>query len=77
MTPDQALEQIAYICISGDPDEDGIADLENIHEILKKNFPIEYAAAKSKFDIQTRRAVEAIEQLDPSIREAVFQHFGR
>ncbi len=77
MTPGQALEQIAYICIASDPDEDGIADLEDIHEILKKNFPIEYAAAKSKFDIETRKAIETFEQLDPTVREAVFDHFGR
>jgi hypothetical protein len=77
MTPDQALEQIAYICIASDPDEDGVSDLEEIREILEMNFPSEYAAAKSKFDIGTQKAIETFKQLDPTVRKAVFDHFGR
>ncbi len=76
MTPGQALEQIAYICIASDP-EDGVSDLGYIREILERNFPPEYAAAKSKFDIETRKAIETFEQLNPTVREAVFDHFGR
>ena len=77
MTPGQALEQIAYICIASDPDEDAVLDLEEIREILERNFPIEYTAAKSKFDIETRKAIETFEQLDPTVRKAIFDHFGR
>lgn len=75
MTPNQALEEIAHICITSNPVEGGV--LDDIQELLKKYCPIEYAAAKSKFDIETRIAIENFEQLDPSIRKAVLDYFGR
>lgn len=77
MTPEQALEQIAYICITRHPDQDGNTIPRDIEAYLKQYFPIEYAAAKSEFEIQTRLAIEKFEHLELSIREAVFDHFGR
>jgi len=77
MTPEQAIEQIAYICFSKDPGEDGAEILGHILYYLERYCPIEYAAAKSRFEIQTRQAIETMDQLEPAVREAVFRHFGR
>ena len=77
MTPGQALEQIAYICITRHPDQDGNTIPEDIEKLLKQYFSIQYAAAESKFYIETQKAIETFEQLDPNVRETVFEHFGR
>ena len=77
MTPEQAVEEIVFKCISRDPNEDGSGVLEEIHDILEREFPLIYAAAKSKFDITVRKVIEQIDQLEPGIREEIFDHFGR
>jgi hypothetical protein len=77
MTPEQAIEKIAFTCISRDPDGDGSDVLEEIHDMLEREFPLLYAAAKSKFDITVRKVIEQIDQLEPGIREEIFDHFGR